>query len=280
MSSAPAATPPKARFTTGSTMRHVLVMCGAGSIGLVSIFLVDFANLFWISLLGDPGLTAAVGFASVILYFHVSFCIGLMIAAVALTSRAIGADDRHHARQVAGSALAIIVAVTGALSLISVPLIDWMLNLVGAEGETHRMAAGFMLITLPTTPLFGVAMCLIGILRSAGDAKRSMYATLILGLTTAVLDPILIYGLGFGVTGAAVVTVIARLCTVAYTVAVATKVHDLIARPTVKAALGDFIPLAAIGAPAVLTNIATASSPPRSRRSATMRLPAGPSSRG
>lgn len=238
-------------------MRHVLVMCGAGSIGLVSIFLVDFANLFYISLLGDPRLTAAVGFAGVVLYFHMSFSVGLMIAAVALTSRAIGAGDRQGARQVAGSALTIIVLVTGALTLVSLPLIDWMLDLVGATGETHRIAAGYMWITVPTTPLLGAAMCLIGILRSAGDAKRSMYATLVLGLTTAILDPILIYGLGYGVTGAAVVTVVARTLTVAYGLTVAIRVHGLIAPPTVRTTIADFMPLARVGGPAVLTNIAT-----------------------
>jgi putative MATE family efflux protein len=257
MSSVSAATSQKARFTAGPIMRHVLVMCGAGSVGLVSIFLVDFANLFYISLLGDPTLTAAVGFAGVVLYFHMSFCVGLMIAAVALTSRAIGAGDRPRARQVAASALAIITVITGALAIVSMPLIDWMLDLVGATGETHRIAAGYMLITIPTTPLLGAAMCLIGILRSAGDAKRSMYSTLILGLVTAILDPILIYGLGWGVTGAAIVTVIARVLTVAYGLAVAIRVHDLIARPSLTAVRADFLPLARIGGPAVLTNIAT-----------------------
>jgi MATE family, multidrug efflux pump len=257
MSSIPDENAKNARFTTGSIMRHVLVMCSASSIGLVAIFLVDFANLFYISLLGQPMLTAAVGFAGVVLYFHMSFCVGLMIAAVALTSRAIGSGERQRARRVAGSALAVILIVTAALALVSLPLIDLTLDLVGARGETHRIAAGYMWITIPTTPLLGAAMCLIGILRSAGDARRSMYATLVLGLTTAVLDPILIYGLGYGVTGAAVVTVIARALTVAYGLSVAIKVHHLIARPTVKAVASDLMPLAGIGGPAVLTNIAT-----------------------
>lgn len=236
-------------------MRHVLVMCGTGSIGLVSIFLVDFANLFYISLLGDPMLTAAVGFAGTVLYFHMSFALGLMIAAVALTSRALGAGDPQQARRVAGSALAIVAILSGALMLVSMPLIDWMLGIVGAVGETRRLAAWFMLIALPTTPLFGIAMCLIGILRSAGDAKRSMYATLILGLVTAVLDPILIYGLDLGITGAAIVMVISRVLTLIYAFGVATKIHGLIARPTLSGLKIDFAPLARIGVPAVLTGI-------------------------
>ena len=238
-------------------MRHVLVMSTTGSIGLVSIFLVDFANLFYISLLGDPQLTAAVGFAGVVLYFHMSFCIGLMIAAVALTSRALGAGDGRRAREVASSALTIVALVTVALTLISMPLIDWMLDIIGAEGETKAVAGLFMMITLPTTPLLGVGMCLMGILRSAGDAKRAMYTTLFLGLTTAILDPILIYGLGFGVPGAAIVVVISRVLMVAYAFAVVTRVHDLLAWPKISIVVADFMPLARIGVPAVLTNIAT-----------------------
>ena len=238
-------------------MRHVLVMCSTSSIGLVSIFLVDFANLFYISLLGDPTLTAAVGFAGVVLYFHMSFCIGLMVATVALTSRALGAGDPQRARQVTGSALAIVFVATAILTLVSMPLIDWMLGIVGAEGETRRIAAWFMLLTLPTTPLLGLGMSLIGILRSAGDAKRAMYSTLILGLVTAVLDPIMIYGLGYGVTGAAVVMILSRLGTVAYALFVVVKVHELVSRPSVKAAIADFMPLARIGGPAVLANLAT-----------------------
>lgn len=34
------------RFVTGSTMRHTIIMTATGSIGLVAIFIVDFANLF------------------------------------------------------------------------------------------------------------------------------------------------------------------------------------------------------------------------------------------
>jgi Na+-driven multidrug efflux pump len=200
-----------ARFTTGSTMRHVLVMASTGSIGLVAIFLVDFANLFYISLLGDPTLTAAVGYAGVVLYFHMSFCVGLMIAAVALTSRALGAGDKDRARTVATSALTIVTVVTLVLTLLSLPFIDASLSLLGAEGRTKDIAAWLMLIVLPTTPFLGLVMCLIGLLRSVGDAKRSMYTTLILGLTTAVLDPILIYGLGLGVTGAGIVMVVSRV---------------------------------------------------------------------
>ena len=127
----------KARFTTGSTMRHVLVLASTGSIGLVAIFLVDFLNLFYISLLKDPSLTAAVGYASALTFFYVSLSVGMMIAATALVSRALGADDRARAREVAASALAWLVIVTGLATLLSLPFVPALLTLIGATGQTR-----------------------------------------------------------------------------------------------------------------------------------------------
>jgi hypothetical protein len=50
------------------------------------IFVVDLLSLLWVSRLGDPKLTAAVGFATQVL-FLVSINIGLSIAIGALVSR-------------------------------------------------------------------------------------------------------------------------------------------------------------------------------------------------
>jgi hypothetical protein len=66
---------PNARFVTGSTMRHVIVMTATGSVGLIAVFIVDALNLFYISLLGIQELAAAIGFASTLLFFTISVAI-------------------------------------------------------------------------------------------------------------------------------------------------------------------------------------------------------------
>ena len=90
-----------ARFVTGSLLRHVFVMAGTGAIGLVAVFAVDLINLFYISLLGEKSIAAAVGFAGVVSFFHTSICIGLMIGITASVSRAIGAGRLQDARRLA-----------------------------------------------------------------------------------------------------------------------------------------------------------------------------------
>ena len=68
------------RFLTGSTMGHVIRMTMTGAVGITFVFIVDAANLFWISWLGDERLVAAIGFAFSIQFLSVAGGVGLMIA--------------------------------------------------------------------------------------------------------------------------------------------------------------------------------------------------------
>ena len=111
-----------ARLTQGSVMRHVVVMTATGSIGLMAIFVVDFLNLFYIALLGQQELAAAIGYAGTVLFFTVSLCIGITIAGTALVSRALGARRRDDARRLATSSLIYMTAITIALSIVTLPL--------------------------------------------------------------------------------------------------------------------------------------------------------------
>lgn len=112
----PASKLTRAVFTEGSTMRHVLVMTATASVGLMSIFLVDLLSLLYVSRLGDPNLTAAVAYATQVLFFSVSINIGLSIAIGALAARAIGSSDWPGAQRLAASGL-VHVAIVAASSL-------------------------------------------------------------------------------------------------------------------------------------------------------------------
>ena len=87
-----------AKFLEGSLMRHIAVMAFTSSVGLMAVFLVDFVDMIFISMLGKAELAAAVGYAGAILFFTTSFGIGMAIAAGALVARALGAGDRREQR--------------------------------------------------------------------------------------------------------------------------------------------------------------------------------------
>jgi MATE family, multidrug efflux pump len=251
---APAGT---ARFVSGPTMRHVVVMTGTGSVGLVAVFVVDLLSLLYVSWLGKPALTAGVGLATIVLFFAVSINVGLMIAVGALVSRALGAAQPGSARRLAGSACAHAVLAGAAVTLALLPLLPPVLTLLGANAETLPVASRFLWIVLPSNFLMALGMTFSGILRAVGDAKRAMYVTLSGGVVTAGLDPLLIFGFGLGIDGAAIATVVSRLIFVAVGAWGAVAIHRLVARPRLQATLRDARPLFAIALPAILTNVAT-----------------------
>jgi putative MATE family efflux protein len=245
------------KFTTGSTMRHVAVMAASGAVGLVSIFAVDLLALLYISWLGNVNFTAGVGYGTTVLFLSTSFNVGLMIASSALVSRALGARDKVRARRLAGSTTAISLIAASLIAVLMMAVMDPLLTLLGATGETHAVAWRFLMICMPSNFLLALGMCFSGTLRSVGDARRAMFVTLSGGIASAIIDPILIFGLGLGTDGAAIAVTLSRVvfCLVGYHGVV--RVHDLMRKPTFIETVEDLKPMVGIAVPAVLTNIAS-----------------------
>lgn len=247
----------KGRFLTGSTMGHVVRMTMAGAMGITFVFIVDAAGLFWISMLGNPKLVAAIGFSFAIQFLSVSSGIGLMIASTALISRGIGAGDRALARRQATGAAIIAGVFQSAVALGIITFRHDILALAGARGETAALAARYLAISLPSLGIMAVSMIASGALRAVGDARRSMMVTLLSGAVAMVVDPVLIYGLGFGLDGAASGLILFRCVMVVLALRFAIGTHDLMARPDPETVRETLRPYLAIALPAIMTQMAT-----------------------
>lgn len=254
---APAKPSAPGRFTTGSTMRHVVIMTFTGMAGLSFMFLVDFVTLFYVSLLGDDSLTAGVGFAWAVQFFTISGGIGLAIAAAALVSRAIGARERDKAREYASAAMVVTLFLLASVALLVLIFRKSILSLIGAEGDAAIVAAQFLLISVPSLPFVGLGMITSSVLRAEGDAKRSMYVTMVGGAAAMVLDPLLIFGFGLGVDGAAMAMVLSRVISGSAGLYFLIRVHDLVARPSRAATIAFLGPFFAIAGPAIATQMST-----------------------
>ncbi|MBX3576415.1 MAG: MATE family efflux transporter [Rhizobiaceae bacterium] len=246
-----------AKFVTGSTLRHVVVMTATGSVGLIAVFVVDALNLFYISMLGVQELAAAIGFASTLLFFTVSVAIGMTVATGALVARALGRGNREEAAAFGGASIVFVGLVTTALTLAVWPFLRELVAALGATGQTLDLSVRFLNVVLPSTPIVAIGMCTTGILRGVGDARRAMYVTLGAAIAAAVLDPILIFGLQLGLDGAAISTVLSRLVLLGIGLYGAQIVHRLVRLPDRHRLAAAVRPFVAIGLPAVLTQLAT-----------------------
>jgi putative MATE family efflux protein len=247
----------QAKFLTGNLFVHVAVMSLTSSIGLMAVFLVDFVDMIFISMLGRSELAAAVGYAGAILFFTASFGIGMGIAAGALVARALGANDPVLARERSTHALLYGLMFGIVFSIVVWSALPWLVNMLGARGETAGQAIHFLQIVVPSVPFLMVGMMGSAILRAHGDARRAMMATIVGGIVNAVLDPILIFGLDLELTGAAIASFVARVAISGMAIWPLIKVYDALVRPHFKGMLRDLSPVIAIAFPTILAQVAT-----------------------
>lgn len=246
----------KARFCEGSIMRHVVVMAGTGTVGLMAVFIVDFLNLFYISRLGDSHFTAAIGFANAIGFLQMGICIGMSIGTVVVTARLIGAGQPDRARRMVTS---FLIATTILMILIGLGVALFnreILYLLGARDVVLNQASRFVVIVSPFLFLIALGMVLSGLLRAVGDAKRSMNVTIIGALVAGTLDPLFILVFHLGLEGAAISTVCSRLA-VALLGFYSLRRYELLEKPKWDFFLPDSLKVLKISFPAILTNLAT-----------------------
>jgi putative MATE family efflux protein len=244
-------------FLHGSTMRHVLVMTASGATGLLAMFGVDMVDMYFLTLLGEQELAAAVGYAGTLMFFLVSVSIGMQIALGALVARSEGAHRRDLAARFCSSGLLFNFLVSAVLSLVFWLNLRYLLTLLGASGQTLEYALSYSNILLPNTPVLMLGMACTAGIRAIGDARRSMWATVAGSLVNAVLDPLFIFTFEWGLEGAALASVAARWTLFGIATYALIFIHGLPRRISLAEFIADLRPILAIASPAVLTNLAT-----------------------
>lgn len=251
----------QAKFLSGDLMRHVVTMSAAGSVGLMAFFLVDLADLYFISLLGEAELAAAVGYASAILFFTTAISIGLAISMGALVARSLGAGDRERAREYGTTVLAFALALAIPVTALVWVFLPELVALVGAKGRTAALAVDYLSIVIPSLPAMFCLMAGGAILRAHGDARRAMVATIVTAAVNAALDPVLIFGFGpipaLGLDGAALASVCGRIAGALASFLPIIRRYGGFAPLRLETLRADLPAISRLAFPAMLTNVAT-----------------------
>lgn len=246
-----------ARFVTGSTWRHVIVMTLTNSVGLMALFLVDLIDLYFLNLLGEQEMAASVGFSAQLLFYVTALSIGLLIAIGVLVSQRIGAKKVDEARNIVVSSMVIAFVLVAIISAFLLFYLQDILVFFGAKGRTLELAITYSSIVLPSGVFMVIAMVASAVLRATGDARRSMNTTLIAAAVNLIFDPILIFALDMGIAGAAWASVLSRMAMAAYAIYCVVYIHKMLTRPTLRRIFSDFTDIAKLAGPAMLTNLAT-----------------------
>lgn len=154
---------------------------------------------------------AATGVVFPILMIALAFswCVG--DGSAAYLSLCQGRGDTQSAHRCVGTGITVIF-VTG-LVLMAAGLIwrEPLLRLFGASDATISMAMEYFTLLLYVLPLYMLSNSTNGSIRADGNPKYAMLATIAGAAVNIVLDPIFIFGLHWGIKGAAWATIIGQL---------------------------------------------------------------------
>ncbi|NYT05379.1 MAG: MATE family efflux transporter [Methanomicrobiales archaeon] len=190
----------------GDPKTAIRKLSGPMIIAMLLMAVYNLADAIWVAGIGADSL-AAVGFVTPVFMIIIGLSNGLGAGATSLVARRIGARDKPGADNAAMHAILLGVLFAALITPVLTIAIEPVAVLLGA-GHVAGLAAEYGRIVFSGTVFFLLVQICYAILRAEGDTRRTMYAMAASSVLNMVLDPLLIYGAGMGVAGAAVATVI------------------------------------------------------------------------
>lgn len=133
------------------------------------------------------------------------------VGAATLISVLLGQKNYDVAQKVLGNVI-ILNFIVGLVYMAGVlAFLDPILYFFGASEQTLQYAKEYMEIILFGNIVTHMYFGLNAVQRSAGFPKKAMIATILTVVINTLLDPLFIYGFGWGIRGAAIATVLAQL---------------------------------------------------------------------
>jgi len=171
--------------------------------------LLTLADTAFVARLGTIDL-AALGVDTAILGFAFFAFNFLAYVVTALVARALGQGRPEEARRWVGDALLLAVVLGVIVAVVMELLAPLFVDLMGAGPDVADPAVSYLRIRALATPAVLVVMAGHGAFRGHKDTLTPLKVALGVNLLNLVLDPLLIFGVGWGLEGAAVATVVAQ----------------------------------------------------------------------
>ena len=192
---------PVSRLITSLAVPTIITM-------LVTTF-YHMADTVFVSRLGTQA-SGAVGI--VFSLMSIIQAIGMMLGLGAgnFIARLLGARENEKADQVLSTAFFTALAVGALLLVLGISFLDRFMRLLGSTETILPYAKDYGGIILFGAPFIAASFVMNISLRSEGSASLGMRGMVTGSILNVVLDPILIFGFGMGISGAAVATVFSQ----------------------------------------------------------------------
>lgn len=133
------------------------------------------------------------------------------VGASTLISVKLGQKDYDTAHKILGNVVVLNLLIGIVFTIVTLTFLDPILYFFGASEATLPYARDYMVTILLGNVVTHMYLGLNSVLRSAGHPQKAMLATIFTVVVNTILDPIFIYGFGWGIRGAAIATILAQI---------------------------------------------------------------------
>ncbi len=186
--------------------------------------LYDVVDIIWVTRISSKALSGVTLFSTIYAIFSVLNEVAGG-SSVAMLSQSYGRGIKEETQKIAEQTISFKVVLALFSAMLMLIFLSPLLHFYSNDEEVYKSAMSYGMLRILFTPMMFSSYSVNTIFRCTGDSKTPMFIMFIASITNLVLDPILMFetvpfigirGMGLGVFGAALATVIATSLSFAY----------------------------------------------------------------
>ena len=185
-------------------------------LGMIAMSIYNFTDMLFVGMLDDTAALAAITLCTPVLSLMIAASTFLEVGLGSFLARAVGAGDLAASKNASafGCVGAVVLGLLIAVGVLC--FLDPLLGLLGATGEAAQPTRQFLTVFCLGAP-FGILNMVAGqMVRAIAKSKEASAGIIASSVINIVLDPVLIFGCGLGIQGAALATVVSNAAAACY----------------------------------------------------------------
>lgn len=203
-------------FESSSVKKAVFQNAVPAMAAMLMVLIYNLADTFFIGQTHDDLQVAAVSLATPVFLLFMAVGTIFGIGGTSVISRAMGEGRHEYAKKVSSFCMWSCVIVGIAMSAFFLIFMDQILAFVGASANTWENAKTYLQIVSFSGPFVLIANCFSNVIRAEGQSGKAMLGQMLGNLLNVILDPVMILGFSWNITGAAIATVIGNVAGAVY----------------------------------------------------------------
>lgn len=174
------------------------------------------------AIVGRIGTTelAGLAIAATVLQTVVGLCVFLAYGTTASVARRVGAGDEAGALSAGVAGLWLALGLGSALGLLTAVAAQPLVAVFGASDAVTEQGVAYLRVAAAGVPPMLVVLAATGVLRGLRDLRTPLVVAVVANLANIALNVVLVYGVGLGIAGSALGTVVAQAASALVLVAV------------------------------------------------------------